>query len=198
MGDQRTEFRDGYLPEGVRSFAPIEYMTLDRAHPRLVPGQVLNDAEARSHGDAALIPVHSEWMSRSAVGGFFRRDWGKGWPTPWPRIGAFCPMVIWLKPGTTKIHWRLGLRIAARSKPEGIIRMICDTTQPGVPLSLTKLDGVPDAVDLSAFAEQAGGLTFSVGGTYLARTSQEGFYGFALYGNGQGAYVDWSAVSQTP
>lgn len=153
------------------------------------------------------LPIEPELVRRSAVGGYFRRSWGSGWPvgTSTPRMA--CPMILFVAAGD-------GLRVlnwVARLLPEsqqvaemigqggrlvGTLRLTGDSGQPG-----TNVGGYSygekaavNAAELGPLDEDGG---WTVYGDGRVDASHDGMFAVALYGSVPGVRVAWSAITQS-
>lgn len=150
----------------------------------------------KEHG-AVLLPIDSDLGTNNAVGGYFRKDWGQGWPFLAMKAERGCPMLMYTLPDRPFIHWAMRVIPANGSKDvRGILRLTTNPAQLGgqKTAGLTQLI---DPVDLSTLGEpdKHGGWTI-IGKCRLASNDQ-GFVGFNVYGTAQDALVVWSAVSQS-
>lgn len=175
----------------------------------LVPPETGRVLQARA---VATLPVEPRLLRRSAVGGYFRRSWGSGWPigTAVPKMA--CPMMLHVVPGDgplTALNWcarlvpdseesayEIAERIEKGGHLTGALRLCADTGQqlvssggfgstPTTAIAVDKL-GKPDA---------NGGWT--VGGKATIQTMTGGHFGCALFGMMPGIAVAWAAVSQS-
>jgi hypothetical protein len=157
----------------------------------------------------ATLPVESNLVGRSAVGGWFKKAWGSGWPlgTSSPRLT--CPMVLYVaRDANPSVATARRLYFAARLVPDaetleavgqgkqlsGMLRFSPDSGQPG-----TFSGGVGDAtaVDPKQLPppDERGGWT--VYGQARVSSPVDGMLGLGIYASAPGLLVAWAAVSQS-
>jgi hypothetical protein len=149
----------------------------------------------------ATLPVEQELILRSAVGGYFRRSWGSGWPigTPAPRF--CCPMILHVAAGDAlrRLNWcaRLVPVDGARGPFRGALRLAAHSGQPAAFSGGfgSSEDTCAAAERLASDPDEHGGWT--VGGGGSMNSSVDGMFGCALYGQIAGLAVAWAAVSQS-
>jgi len=175
----------------------MTFMVLEDPNGRLRAGEELEETLARraSLEGVALIPVDPGTFGRSAIAGFFRRDWGEGWEVSRAGARPLCPMALFLHGRQSKIHWRARVAVPPDLKGlTGVLRLASDSSQAGhgpVGLSGTGFDlGKLHEAD----PRRPGALV--VGGWCDAHAVSDGFYGFSLWGEATQALVQWSAISQ--
>lgn len=168
------------------------YLVIEDPTRKHRPGTRLEGAAAReaSLKGVALIPIDPNIYGQptSAAAGFFRADYGPGWPLP-NAARAIAPMTLCLRPVASAIHWRACVQLEDPNQDAwGQLRLTSDSSQYGLPVSLSS-----DAVELTAYKGQK---TFVVGGQSIIPAVPPGMAGFALWGTGGGKLL-WAAISQT-
>jgi hypothetical protein len=153
------------------------------------------------------LPIEPELVRRSAIGGYFRRSWGSGWPIGTKVPKMHCPMVLFVAKGDglRNLHW------AARLVPESpeIARLVGEGGHLTGTLQLTGDSGQPAASSggflpgpgasvnaaLIGPLDEDGGWT--VYGTGLIEAPVDEIFSCALYGAVAGMRVAWAAISQS-
>jgi hypothetical protein len=154
------------------------------------------------------LPIAAELVTRSAVGGYFKRGWGAGWPLSSPVPRMVCPMVLYVvrDDGFRNLNWVARLVPESEdmlralrngdTKLSGTIRLAGDSGQPGA--SSGGFGGRPDTcVEMNKLQamDAEGGWTLYGGGTI--NPLRDGMFACALYGNVIGTRIAWSAVTQS-
>jgi hypothetical protein len=170
----------------------------------LVEAQTASVLRARR---VVTLPIEPELVRRSAVGGYFRRSWGSGWPlgTPAPRMA--CPMVLFVAAGDElrSLHWAarllpdsaaLARQIGEGGRLAGTLRLSADTGQPGAS-SAGFSAGARSHVDVATLGplDEEGGWT--VYGNGVIDAPRDGMFACSLYGAVAGLRVAWAAISQS-
>jgi len=149
-------------------------------------------AVARSHGVVAL-PVDVDMMRATALGGYAKRSYGKGWRFDALRAGRGCPLVLYAAAAHPTLHWAVRL-VADGPERHGQLRVAVDTGQLGVNASgLSPVTPPILPADLGE-PDAGGGWTCIGHGTLSLR--DDSLAGFMLYGTLTGVRVAWWAVSQ--
>ncbi len=153
------------------------------------------------------LPIEPELVRRSAIGGYFRRSWGSGWPVGTKIPKMHCPMVLFVAKGDGlhNLHW------AARLVPEsaevtrligegghltGSLQLTGDSGQPGTS-SGGFLPGPGARVDVSQIGQLDADEGWTVYGTGIMEAPVDEIFACALYGAATGLRVAWAAVSQS-
>lgn len=168
-----------------------------------------NDAPLIRRRGGITLPIEQDLVAYSAVGGYFRRSWGSGWPlgTAVPR--RCCPMMLYIGPVNTEmlrsIHCAVRIvpdsdqvlrECAEKGGLPGNLRLSTDTGQPGV------FGGGFGATERTCAVFTQLGKPDSQGGwnLYLAGTVNapaNSLVGYCLYGAAPGLRVAWAAISQS-
>jgi hypothetical protein len=193
----------------MRHDHPQQHIVVDDPEGEFWEGGLVS-AEAdvpvlRARG-VTTLPIAPELIGLSAVGGYFRRAWGSGWPLDSAIPQMVCPMMLYVLQGgdpqkvdagaIRRINCAVRLVRSADIEPRGSLRLTTSSGQPGVfaggfsatndtHLDVSKL-GKPD---------ERGGWTAYMGGTISAPANT--LIGFALYGAAPGLRVAWAAISQS-
>lgn len=161
----------------------------DARHARAV-------TQARARG-VVFLPELAE--SANPVEGVFVRHWGRGavFDTLAPR--RVCPMLNYVTPQMTKLHWvarLMPLELDERHLPkQGILRIAAYPGQRG-----TISGGIAaghEGVDTMQIGSRDAFGGWTVGGEANISTTMEGYLATSLYGACSGFRVMWSAVSVT-
>jgi len=157
----------------------------------------------------ATLPVERNLVGRSAVGGWFKKAWGSGWPlgTNSPRLT--CPMMLWVaRDSNPAVAYARRLYFAARLVPDaetleavrqgrplsGMIRFSPDSAQPGTHSGGVGETTSIDPKELKAPDEYGG---WTVYGQARVSSPVDGMLGLGIYASAPGLLVAWSAVSQS-
>jgi len=157
---------------------------------------------------AITLPIEPEHLHRSAVGGYYRRAWGSGWPLSASLPKMHCPIILFASPSYVPGSGRLNVAVRlvpdievlpfllSGGKLSGAIQIAAESGQPGAhsggfaPAEDTRVD----VAQLGPMDEE-GGWTVYAGGHL--NVPGEGFFSCALYGAAAGLRVAWCAVSQS-
>jgi hypothetical protein len=163
-------------------------------------GAIVDAAQAAilaSHG-VTLLPVDPTLFHLSAVGGYFKRAWGAGWPLP-SHPGLVCPMLMFVTQRHQMIRWaaRLVRNVDAEKTDRftGQIRITPDTTQALAQRPGFAADEREPAFDLSMLGAERPEGGWIVRGSARVFSPNDGYLGLGLYGAGPGLRVAWAAVS---
>jgi hypothetical protein len=147
------------------------------------------------------LPIATELMRLSGVGGFHKRCWGGGYPIDSQIPVVHCPLTLFCTPDFQALHWVARLqcnpayvgRVREGDRLLGQLRLTQDTGQ-STPfhVGLSANSKPVDAGELDAIDEDDGWI---VRGRALLQAPQDGHYGFGLYGAMAGVQVAWAAVS---
>jgi hypothetical protein len=154
----------------------------------------------------AMLPIDRRLLKLGALGGFFFRAWGAGWPVEGSVPRMCCPMALRVAPfdgGVSgvpnRIYWVARLVPDGvpeeKWKPLGTIRLAPDSGQQGA--FGNGLTTTPRTlVDLSTIgkADEHGGWT--VGGDAVFGSQLDQTIGLGLYCSCPGVRIAWAAVSQ--
>jgi hypothetical protein len=169
----------------------MQYLVLEDPTRQYRVGTRLEAAAAKlaANKGVALIPVDPNvYQVHSAVSGFFRSDYGTGWPLP-KQAGPICPMTLCLHKTSSAIHWRAAIQVKHKNECWGQVRLTSDSSQYGMMIGVQS-----DAVELSQYEGVES--PFIIGGQSDLSSCPDGFGGFSLWGCG-GGIVLWVAISQT-
>lgn len=145
-----------------------------------------------------VLPVAAELFHVSAVGGYFKRAWGAGWPLP-KHPGLSCPMLLFVTQRQTAVHWvaRLVRDVESdeRANFNGLVRLTPDSTQALAQRPGFVADDREPAFDLSTLGPEREDGGWLIRGRAKVFAPSDGYMGLALYGAGPGLRVAWAAVS---
>ena len=137
------------------------------------------------------LPVELELLKINAVSGFFARNWGSGIGFNRMMGTRACPMLLFVHPDYTTIHW--AARLECDEGHQGTFRLTTDSSQVGIIGG--GLAANETVVDISGLEPDLyGGIT--IGGSCKLNCTTEGYLGLSIYGTAIGARVVWSAVTQ--
>lgn len=171
----------------------------------LVDGARAHILKARG---AVVLPIEPANLHKSAVGGYYRRAWGSGWPLAESLPAMHCPIVLYAAPayvmGAGRLNAALRLvpapelvgRVREGARLSGAIRLAAWSGQPSAhsagfqPAEDTCLD-----VGTLGPMDDRDGWTHYMGGNL--HVPADGFFSCALYGAAAGLRVVWIAVSQS-
>ncbi len=165
------------------------------AHPGLTNlkvGDVISEPQiiAQSNGRGAiLLPVDSEHLLTSKLGGFIRRDWGQGgWAFNLNRGEGGCPLALEVPPGPSRIYWAAELRrLDSKLISTGKLQLWCDASS-----SSTLNSGLRNIDPAVSFEIGPDGF-FARGVAQF--NGSAGFLGLGLWGVCTNVAVRWLAVS---
>lgn len=172
-------------------------------------------AEVLRTRKVATLPVEPGYIAMSAVGGWFKRSWGSGWPLGTTGPKMTCPLTLFVpsmdpspaarSPKILNFCARLvpsdaqvlaAVREAGRLDVSGTIRLAPDSSQPW-----THTGGIGARQDTVTELGQLGALDdydgWTVYGKATITSPKDGFLGLGLYGSGPGLAIAWAAVSQS-
>jgi hypothetical protein len=191
--------------------APSHHIVVDDPSANFWEGAIVEASRAHELRARRVVtlPIEPGLMSRSAVGGYFRRSWGSGWPISGPVPKMVCPLILYVRreeESFRRIHWVARLVTETRDALEhvrsgntvlGQLRLASDSGQFG---SMTVGLGAPEqwkpiqGSDLGRPDSENG---WTVYGDAIITAPTDGMAGFALYGSLQGLAVAWAAISQS-
>ena len=176
-------------------------------------GGLVSEAEGRvlRARRVVTLPIEARLVRRGAVGGYFKRGWGAGWPIGSAVPKMACPMMLHVMAGDMlrKLHWAARLvpesdeameailaRVEAGEHLVGALRLCPDSGQPGA-FSGGFGSAADTSIDVQKLGkpDEEGGWT--VGGTATLQVGVDGFFGCCLFGMMPGISVAWAAVSQS-
>jgi hypothetical protein len=149
-------------------------------------------AVARAHG-VVTLPVDVDMMRATALGGYAKRAYGKGWRFDALRAGRGCPLVLYAAAAHPTLHWVVRL-VADGPERQGQLRVAVDTGQLGV--NASGLSPVTPPILLADLGEPDAGDGWTCHGHGTLSLRDNALAGFMLYGTLSGARVAWWAVSQ--
>ena len=159
----------------------------------------------------ATLPIEASLVRRSAVGGYFKRSWGSGWPLNAAVPRLVCPMLLHAVSGDglQRLNWCARLvpvsdnarevleaRIEEGGTLVGTLRLAPNSGQPGA-LSGGFGSTAGTAVRLDKIGKMDANGGWTVYGDASIATMVHGYFGCALYGSIAGIAVAWAAVSQS-
>lgn len=158
-------------------------------------GRIVSNAttvELLEQQGVVLMPVDAELVYRMPIAGYFRKAYGDGWRFDEMVGRRGCPLLLYIEPDRTFIHWR-ALVVPIGSDVQGVLRLTTDSALPGA-LS-GGLSATAEAVNLAELGEP-GKYGWVIGGSTRMNCTGEGYFGLSLYGACKGIAVKWAAVSQ--
>jgi hypothetical protein len=160
------------------------------------PGALIERAKiaALEEKGTLLLPVDPTHFKRSAVGGFFMRPWGSGWPLNGGVPRLVTPMVLHVGSGSSVVHWAARL-VPDReaTKPLGQLRLVSNGSLANVVASGLSADPGVDLGKLEEPDEQGG---WNIQGSARLTMGMDAYYGFGLYGAPTGVQVVFTALTQ--
>ena len=151
-----------------------------------------------------LLPIDEALLGLGAVGGWFKRSYGRGVALEGMRGTRVCPLVLAVEPQVEFVH--LAVRLvpslvkvgAEQPAPRGQVRLVSDpsgaSTGMSGGLSALALDNQAAHTDDLGPPDKAGGWTLKR--SYRLSCSMRGLLMMNLYGVASGVAVAWAAVSQ--
>lgn len=181
-----------------------QWVVLEDPQQQFWEGALVGLAQARvlEARGVVVLPVDTELMRLSGVGGYHKRAWGAGWELPLNAPQTFCNLTLFCLREYTRLSWKAKVVVDAGSmeaveerKLRGFLRITPDGSQ----VSPYKMGlRQEDVVDFSSYGiPQMHDGAFIIGGTASTFVPTDAHYGLALYGMGLGLRVAWAAVSQT-
>ena len=171
----------------------------DIAGAGLVEGDILAGNRAQvARQKAIVLPVEPGLLELSAVAGYFRKNFGRGYQLTFPAAGRACPMVLYNVRERTMLHWAAYIVRDVSDHPiRGHLRLATDTRQAQVLAGGLHHDTPPvdAAKETTRHADALGG--WAVYGRARLSVQAEGYLGLCIHGALSGARILWSAVTQT-
>lgn len=159
-----------------------------------------NTAHVLERRGVIMLPCEPELISKGALGGFYFRSWGSGYPLQTSQSMG-CPMAIYCEPQYTKLHWKACIIVPEKTRAEGLtgtLALANDNTQQGIVCGgIVGPMGVDSVIDLSRLKEPDKNGAHIIGATISASCDRPGIHALCLYGYGRGARVAWVAITQT-
>lgn len=159
-------------------------------------GEIIDGPERAAYlerNGVELLPYTAELAAHNAVGGYYRRSWGKGVVFN-EMIGARgCPMIMYVMPKFPVFRWCAYIMpLEGAKETRGIFRL----TTGGQFGTLTGgLGGTHAPVEIAELpVDEYGGRV--VRGRNPLHCTIEGYLGISIYASAIGARVMWSALSQ--
>jgi hypothetical protein len=169
--------------------------------------------DIRAADGIELLPVDLDLLSRSPIGGYFRRSYGEGLVLDSNLPKRFVGATLFLSQYCQMIYWKaeivamqdVALRIRERAgnalELEGSLTLIADTAQ-HTPFGHVGLKA-PSPFDFRQLQRQKLEVeksmtpyTWVIGGQAPIYVPQDGIYGLALYGRAMSFRLNWFAVTQ--
>jgi hypothetical protein len=147
-----------------------------------------------------LLPVDTNLLRQSGVGGYAKRAFGSGVPLDFAQPRLSCPISVFATPLHRSLRWAIQLvagkeiegRIERGEPFTGSISLSGDSSQRGSHhAGVRQTNPILQAADLGA--PKDGG--WVVTGFADVSLAAEGVHGFAIYGNMPGVRVAWVAAS---
>lgn len=177
-------------------------------------GGVVDPARARALAaeGVVMLPVRRQLLeSNGALGGFFFRAWGSGWPLQPGPYRMVCPLALRVRavetaqvdPPTT-LSWvarlvpgdDVELHEDGRYVGQGIVRLAFDSAQPGAfGGGVSPTD--KSAVDVAQLGKPDANGGWTIRGEALLTPVSDMTVGLGLYCSAPGLRVAWAAVSQS-
>lgn len=155
-------------------------------------GDVVSGEVLKSLGSAVALPVDPvELLGLNAVSAFMKASYGKpGWKF-FGEVGTYgCPLLLWMVPHKTFVHWAARI-VPAGQSPSGKIKMVHNGYQPGAGHAGIASNGVVLS-DLGP-PDEFGGWT--VGSAFQISVLSDGYLGISLYCAAQNLAVEWVAAA---
>jgi len=143
---------------------------------------------------AVLFPSVPDRLAVNPVGGPYIRHWGEGWDFESAQAVRGCPMLNYVTPEMTEVHWAARIEPnATNSKPSGILRLVALSGVMGSVTGGLTRDGMP--VDLAKLPKPDSKGGWIIRGKGSIASTVQGYFASTLYGYTTGVRVKWSAVS---
>lgn len=177
------------------------YIVVEDPEGEYWEGSVIPAARAKMLEARGVIAIPFEpALSHVGNGGYAKRSWGAGYPLDF-RVPRMCaPLTMYCNKSFIHLTWRARIMpedhlieaIKRGDKLEGMLRFASDTGSSSYAATLSSKE-VPILIKQLGKLDDRDG--WIVGGSAQINISQEGQYGFALYGMASGVRAIWVAAS---